>query len=103
MEKNNKKGIIEALTDIESKLDDIITLMRLSKKSDINKLKDKLLASKVRKMVYNLCDSHSSVSEMAKKLNKPISNVSRALQELESEGLVKSRKSDKKTIYEQVV
>lgn len=90
---------IDLLRGISSKLNDVISLLKLGQKSTIEMAKSRLLASTLRSRIYNLCDGRRTVSQISQELNKPQPLVSRYLKELEEGGLIKSERRGKSVFY----
>jgi len=101
-EKGKRKSELELLSEISSKLSDIISLLKLGQKSTIEISKSRLLASELRSKVYNLCDGKHTVTQISRELGKPQSLISRYLRDLEEGGLVKSERKGKKVLYKRL-
>ena len=93
---------IGLLREISSKLDDIVSLLRLGQKSTIEMAKSRLLASSLRSKIYNLCDGKHTVSQIAEELEKSQPLISRYLKELEDGGLIKSERRGKSVYYDKL-
>ena len=96
------QSIAQTLLLIESRLEDIISILKLSKQAQIDSVKQRFLASQVRAGAYKLCDGTHSVTDIAEALEKKTPNVSRALSELEAAGLIRQARQGKKICYVQV-
>lgn len=94
-----RKKEIKLLKEISSKLDDVISLLKLGQKSTIEMAKNRLLASSLRSKIYNLCDGKKTVSEIAKELRRSQPLISRYLKELEDGGLIKPKRKGKSVYY----
>lgn len=99
MTRKARKSEPELLEEISAKLSDVISLLKLGQKSAIEVSKSRLLASKLRSSIYNMCDGKSIVSEIAKELGKPQPLVSRYLKELVEGGLVKPERKGNSIFY----
>lgn len=93
---------IRLLRQISSKLDDVISLLRLGQKSTIEVAKSRLLASSLRSRIYNLCDGRHTVSQIAEELGKSQPLISRYLKELEDGGLIRSDRRGKTVFYDKL-
>lgn len=93
---------IRLLREIASKLDDVISLLKLGQKSTIEMAKSRLLASSLRSKIYNLCDGRHTVTQIAEELEKSQPMISRYLKELEDGGLVKSERRGKTVYYDKL-
>lgn len=102
MTPNSKEKEIRLLTEISSKLSDIISLLRLGQRSTIEMAKSRLLASALRSRIYNLCDGRRTVSQISQELGKPQPLISRYLKELEDGGLIKPERKGKSICYDKL-
>ena len=93
---------IRLLKEIASKLDDVISLLKLGQKSTIEMAKSRLLASSLRSKIYNLCDGKHTVSQIVKELGKSQPLISRYLKELEDGGLIRSDRKGKTILYDKL-
>ena len=93
---------IRLLREISSKLNDVISLLRLGQRTTIEMAKNRLLASSVRSNIYNLCDGRHTVSQIAEELGKSQPMISRYLKELEDGGLIKSERRGKRVYYDKL-
>jgi DNA-binding transcriptional ArsR family regulator len=93
------KDEIELLREISSKLDDVISLLKLGQKTTIEMAKNRLLASSLRSNIYNLCDGRHTVSQIVEELRKSQPLISRYLKELEDGGLIKSERRGNTVFY----
>ena len=99
---SERRRELELLREISSKLDDVISLLKLGQKSTIEIAKNRLLASSLRARVYNLCDGRHTVTEIAEELGKSQPLTSRYLKELEDGGLIKSDRRGKRVFYDKL-
>jgi len=95
--------MLYALRRIELKLDEMITILKMSQAVSIETRKEKILESPLRKAVYSLCDGKNTVSDIAKGLGKSMSLVSQVLSKLQETGLVAEERIGKQRIYRRVV
>jgi DNA-binding transcriptional ArsR family regulator len=96
-------AILEILRGISSKLDDILSVLRLGQHASLEQAKSGVLGdSPLRRMVYNLCDGEHTVSEIAQATNKSISQVSQVLSQLQFAGLVAEKRVGKNRYYQNV-
>jgi len=93
---------IRLLREISSKLDDVISLLKLGQKSTIEMAKNRLLASSLRSEIYNLCDGRHTVSQIVEELRKPQPLISRYLKELEDNGLIKAKRRGNTILYKKL-
>lgn len=93
---------VRLLREISSKLDDVISLLKLGQKSTIEVAKSRLLASSLRSRIYNLCDGRHTVTQIAEELRKSQPLISRYLKELEDGGLIKSERRGKTVYYDKL-
>ncbi len=107
MEEEMLKKILQVLVRIDEKLyklDDLLSIMKMGQKSSIEQTKVDLLAkSHFRHKVYNLCDGHHTVSDIAEGVGKSISQVSQAISQLQKAGLITTQRSGKIRYYEKVI
>jgi len=94
-----KEEATDLLREISSKLDDVISLLKLGQKSTIEMAKSRLLGSTLRSRIYNLCDGKRTVSQISAELGKPQPLISRYLKELEDGGLIKPERHGKSIHY----
>ena len=99
--KNILSRIEMRLEEMSSKLDTLISLMKLSQKQAVQLVMKNL--SDAEQDIYSLCDGNRAVSEISKTLGKSIQLVSNYLSKLEEEGLVISRRKGKRKYYERVM
>ena len=99
---SERRRELELLREISSKLDDVISLLRLGQKSTIEMAKNRLLASSLRSKVYNLCDGRHTVTEIAEELGKSQPLISRYLKELEDGDLIRSDRRGKRVFYDKL-
>jgi DNA-binding transcriptional ArsR family regulator len=102
MSRKNREKEIRLLREISSKLDDLISLLKLGQTSTIEMAKSRLLASSLRSKIYNLCDGRRTVSQIAEELRKPQPLISRYLKDLEDGGLIKSERKGKTVYYDKL-
>jgi len=93
---------IRLLGEISSKLDDVISLLKLGQRTTIEMAKNRLLASALRSNIYNLCDGRHTVSQIAEELRKSQPLISRYLKELEDGGLIRSERRGKAVYYDKL-
>ncbi|MHC3130069.1 MAG: winged helix-turn-helix transcriptional regulator [Candidatus Bathyarchaeota archaeon] len=103
MSRSKREEETKLLREISSKLDSVISLLKLGQKSTIEVAKSRLLASDLRSKIYNLCDGRRTVSQIVKELRKSQPLVSRYLKELEEGGLIKSERMGKSVYYDKLV
>lgn len=102
MSRKGREKEVELLREISSKLDDVISLLKLGQKSTIEMTKSRLLASSLRSKIYNLCDGSRTVSQIAEELERPQPLISRYLRELENADLIKSERKGKSVFYDRL-
>jgi len=93
---------IRLLREISSKLDDVVSLLKLGQKSTIEMAKNRLLASSLRSNIYNLCDGRHTVTQIAEELGKSQPMISRYLKELEDGGLIRSQRRGNRVYYDKL-
>lgn len=89
------------LEEITSKMDTLISLMKISQKQTVQLVMKGL--SSLEQDIYSLCDGTRTVSEISETLGKSIQVISSYLNKLEKEGLVFSKKKGKQKYYERVI
>lgn len=97
------KRILEHLENIEDRMRTIELLLKISQRSSLEKARSMLNSSKLRAQIYELCDGKHTVSEIARKLGKPMPLISRYLKDLESSGLIVSEQKGKSRYYYKVI
>jgi DNA-binding transcriptional ArsR family regulator len=104
MEDDTLKRILQVLNNLDSKMDDLISVMKMGQKTSIEATKAELLSkSKLRRDVYKLSDGKHSVSEIAATLGKSISLVSQSISQLQEAGLIAEERVGKTKYYERVI
>jgi|SRR5208282_5993663 len=104
MDDETLKKILQVLNSVDSKLDDLVNIMKAGQKTSIEATKAQLLSkSKMRRDVYKLCDGRRSVSEIAEALGKSISLVSQSISQLQEAGLIAEERVGKTRYYERVI
>ena len=107
MEEETLTRILQVLNAMNvklDKLDDLLSVMKMSQKTSIEATKAELFSkSKLRHDVYQLCDGRHSVSEIAEALGKSISQISQAASQLQSAGLVAEERVGKMRYYGRVI
>lgn len=103
METMSEEQAVQSLNRIEMKLDEIITLLKMSQASSIETTKEKILASPLRKAIYSLCDGKKTVSDISKGLGRSMSMISQTMAKLQEAGLVTEERIGKQRIYRRVV
>jgi DNA-binding transcriptional ArsR family regulator len=99
--KNMLSRVEMRLEEISSKMDTLISLMKLSQKQAVQAMRRNF--SGVEHDVYSLCDGTRTVSEIANILGKSIQQISIYLSKLEEEGIVISKRKGKQKYYERVL
>lgn len=92
------------LESISEKLDRIISLLRFSNVIGLDEYKNKVFGnSKIKLLIYDLCDGKKTVNEMSRILNKSNNHVSMELSELEKSGLIEAKRKGKEKYYFRVL
>jgi len=80
---------VKLLKEISTKLDALLSLMRIAFGDTIEAAKERSFArSEIKKQIYELCDGKNTVEDIAKALQKSTAYVRVYLGTLEDEGLV---------------
>jgi DNA-binding transcriptional ArsR family regulator len=96
-------AILEILRGISSKLDDILSVLKLGQRASLEEAKSGALGdSPLRRMIYKLCDGEHTVSEIAQATRKSISQVSQVLSQLQFAGLVAEKRVGKNRYYQNI-
>src|SRR2546427_13077171 len=95
--------ISSQLNDVATRLKNIESVMRLGQGAAIDEIKRKMLGSKLRAQIYELCDTKHSGLDISKELDKPPPLVTRYLKELEQAGLVASEQRGREKYYYKVI
>jgi DNA-binding transcriptional ArsR family regulator len=107
MEGEALRKILQVLNEMNAKLDkldDLLSVMRVSQKTSIEATKAELLSkSKLRRDVYRLCDGKHNVSEIAEALGKSLSLVSQVISQLQEAGLIAEERVGKTRYYDRVI
>lgn len=103
MQSVGNSELLHVLLRIEMKMNELVTLLKISQTNSIESTKEKLLSSPVRKAVYSLCDGAKTVSEISKILGKSMPMISQTLAKLVDAGLVIEERKGKQRIYRKVV
>jgi len=91
------------LTRIDERLQQIVGILKMTQRGQIEIAKNKILDSPLKKSIYELCDGKHSVGEISKKINKLSPSVSRAIAEMEAIGILGEVKVGKKTFYQKLM
>jgi len=90
----------ELLEEISSKLESLLSLLRIAFADEIEKAKERSFArSAIKKSIYDLCDGKHTVEDMSEEIGKEAAYIRVYLTTLVQEGLVVR----KKDYYEAVV
>jgi len=89
------------LRNIEDKLQEILNILRMTNKENIEAAQDRVLAgSPLRQRIFELCDGNLSVSVIAETLGKSIQQISNNIAVLQDIGLVKEVRRGKEKRYQ---
>ena len=91
MDKNQFNELLNCLRGIDSKLNTLITLARLTA--------PKQEASDEEKKILQLCNMKNTVDDISKQTQKSKHNVEVILSKLRKKGIIKSVKMDGKVVY----
>jgi len=79
----------ELLEKISSRLDSLLSILRIVFQDQIEKAKERSFArSEIKKSIYDLCDGKHTVDDMSKKIGKEPAYIRVYLSTLIQEGLV---------------
>ncbi len=95
--------ISSQLDQLSSHLKSIESVIRVGQGAAIDEMKRKMLASKLRAQIYELCDTKHSGLDISKELGKAPPLVTRYLKELEQVGLVASEQRGREKYYYKVI
>ena len=91
--------ILLALHNIEDRLQEICEILRMESRETIKAEQRRILSSPLRKKIRDLCDGENSVSDIAKKLDKSIQQVSNNITLLQNAGLIREVRKGKEKRY----
>ena len=86
-----EKDLKEDVDELKTAVNKFLTLYKLVNSERIQKAKDRLLKSKTKRRIYELCDGKHTVTDITKKLSISQPNVSYHLSTLLESGLVSFR------------
>jgi DNA-binding transcriptional ArsR family regulator len=91
------------LHNIEDKLQEILKILRMTSKENIEAAQDRVLAgSPLRRRIFELCDGHLSVSAIAEALEKSVQQISNNITVLQDVGLLKEIRSGREKRYQRM-
>ncbi len=90
----------ERLSELCSKLDDLIALYKLVHSDTIEARKGQLLENENRRKIYDLCDGNTGVTEMGRQLGISQPAVSAHTTSLAQAGLLGKVTIDGRTLYQ---
>jgi DNA-binding transcriptional ArsR family regulator len=100
MSKKDKPEILIALHNIEDRLQEILEILRMVNKENIEAAQDRVLSgSPLRKQILELCSGNLSVSEIAKTMGKSLQQISNNITLLQNVGLIKEVRRGKEKRY----
>ena len=92
--------ILLLLHNIDDRLQEILEILRMSNIESIKASQKKVLAgSELRQKIIELSDGNNSVSDISKKLNKSVQQISNNLAVLQKAGLIKEARFGKGKYY----
>ena len=91
------------LASIDERLQEVVSILKMAHRGEIEIAKKKLLESRLKKDIYEYCNGKHSVGEIAKLLGKHQPSVSRAIAELEETGLIREEKVGTQTFYQKIL
>jgi DNA-binding transcriptional ArsR family regulator len=104
MQEKTEEQILQEVRSINSKLGELVILLKMGQSSGIEERKSKILSkSPLRQQIYSLCDGKNTVSDIAKRSVKSMSLVSQTLTKLQEAGLISEERKGKQRIYRRVV
>jgi DNA-binding transcriptional ArsR family regulator len=103
MNEESQTEILLALHRIEDRLQQMVEILRISHKENIDSVQKKVLTgSTLRKNIYDLCDGTRSVGEIARMLGKSIQQISNNIATLQGAGLIREVRKGKEKCYTKV-
>src|SRR5205807_9908682 len=107
---DENERIIQILHKISSQLDEISkglknveSVMKMGQGAAIDEMKKKLLGSRLRAQIYELCDMKHSGLDISRELGKAPPLITRYLKDLEQAGLVAAEQRGKQKYYYKVI
>ena len=107
---DKEERTIQILSKISMQLDAVATrlksiesVMRLGQGAAIDEMKKKMLGSRLRGQIYELCDMKHSGLDISKELDKPAPLVTRYLKDMEQAGLVAAEQRGREKYYYKVI
>lgn len=76
------------LENINERLDQIIALLRVLAKKNLNETKKSVLSTSRKEQIYNLCDGESDIQGLSRTVGVSREYVRITLKELEDSGLI---------------
>jgi len=84
------------IKELGKKLDQIIALLKIMARKDIESSKRSILSTLKKEQIFNLCDGSTEMSEIAKKVGVSGEYVRLTIKELEDAGFVTIKQSGNK-------
>ena len=93
----------KALNQIRSVIEDIRSILVLTKRGDLDKIKEKLLpAGSMKAKIYELCDGSNTTSMIAEAIGKDDGYVRANVSVLRRDGLVRTVERGENSFHEQI-
>jgi DNA-binding transcriptional ArsR family regulator len=93
----------EVTSDISRRLDQVVALLRIIARKDLDAVKKSVLSTSKKEQIYELCDGMSDAQELAKKVGVSGEYVRITLKELEDAGFILIKQKGGKRFPERVL
>ncbi len=93
----------EQIVEVSQKLDQVIALLRIIARKEIENAKTSILSTSKKEQIYNLCDGSTEMGEIAKRVGISGEYLRLTIRELEDSGVVIVKEEGKKRFPKKVI